>query len=56
MGDVRKLWEADKAKWEEVFDESGEDVVQTGKTSHRKWRSGNRLGGLMDANHAFLQK
>jgi mevalonate kinase len=54
VGDVRKLWEADQAKWERVFDEIGEianearKVIETGK-----WDS---LGGLMGQNHSLLQK
>ncbi len=54
VGDVRKLWEADKAHWEAIFDKVGEIVqaarkaIETGKT--------DRLGPLMDANHALLQR
>ncbi len=54
VGDVRKLWEADKTKWEKVFDEVGKiansarDAIEKGKTKE--------LGGLMDANHALLQE
>ena len=54
VGDVRKLWEADKRKWEKVFDEIGEIV----KAAKEKIETGDwtALGPLMDANHALLQK
>jgi len=54
VGDVRKLWEADKTKWEAMFDEVGgivqaaREAIETGKTKE--------LGPLMDANHALLQE
>jgi mevalonate kinase len=54
VGDVRKLWEADKAKWESVFDRVGEiaklarDFIERGMTKE--------LGGLMNDNHALLQE
>lgn len=54
VGDVRKLWEADKALWEAVFEQVGEIVraaknaIETGAT--------DSLGPLMDANHALLQQ
>jgi mevalonate kinase len=54
VADVRKLWEADKAKWEDVFDKVGEiaksakERIETGD-----WRL---LGGLMNQNHALLQE
>jgi mevalonate kinase len=53
VGDVRKLWEADNTRWEQVFDKVGEiaqqarAAIETGETS--------ALGPLMDANHALLQ-
>jgi mevalonate kinase len=53
VGDVRKLWEADKPQWEKVFDQVGEiarqarAAIEMGNTS--------ALGPLMDANHALLQ-
>lgn len=54
VGDVRKLWEADKAKWEEVFDEVGEVVKQAKQAIESgKWEN---LGELMGKNHALLQK
>jgi mevalonate kinase len=54
VSDVRKLWEADKAKWEMVFDEIG-GIVRKAKASieNGEWRA---LGALMDANHALLQR
>ncbi len=54
VGDVRKLWEADKPRWEALFDRVGEIVraaknaIETGAT--------DSLGALMDANHALLQE
>jgi mevalonate kinase len=54
VGDVRKLWEADRAKWEGVFDQVGEvvkearEVIERGKTKE--------LGKLMNQNHALLQE
>lgn len=54
VGDVRKLWESNKSKWEKVFDEIGE-IVRNAKENieNGEWKS---LGALMDANHAFLQR
>ena len=54
VGDVRKLWEADKPKWEKVFDEIG-GIAQNAKEriENGEWRS---LGTLMDANHFLLQQ
>lgn len=54
VADVRKLWQADKSRWEAVFDQVAEIVqkarkaIESGKTA--------RLGPLMDANHALLQE
>jgi mevalonate kinase len=54
VGDVRKLWEADKSRWEAVFDEAGGIVRDAGKAIESgKWLE---LGPLMDANHALLQE
>ena len=53
VGDVRKLWQAEPARWEKVFDRIGEivhfarEVIETGDTA--------ALGPLMDENHALLQ-
>lgn len=54
VADVRKLWEADKMKWEGVFDEVG-DVAKAAKERIETgdWRL---LGGLMNQNHKLLQK
>jgi mevalonate kinase len=48
------LWEADKPRWERVFDEIGE-IARKGKEriENGEWQS---LGALMDANHALLQR
>lgn len=54
VGDVRKLWEADKTKWEGLFDKVGELVkearnsIESGKTKE--------LGMLMNQNHKVLQE
>lgn len=54
VGDVRKLWESDKTRWEAIFDRVGaiaqkaRAAIQTGDVS--------ALGPLMDANHALLQE
>ena len=54
VGDVRKLWEADKAKWEALFDKVGEisnkarNAIENGKI--------DELGELMNQNHSLLQK
>ncbi len=54
VGDVHKLWEADKIKWESVFDKVGE-IAESART---KIESGSwqELGELMDQNHALLQE
>jgi mevalonate kinase len=54
VGDVRKLWEVDKIKWEEVFDKVGEIA----KMARTKIEGGKLedLGELMDQNHALLQE
>lgn len=54
VGDVRKLWEADRAKWERVFDRIGEIVKEAReKIESGKWKE---LGGLMNDNHVLLQQ
>jgi mevalonate kinase len=54
VGDVRKLWEADKAKWEGVFDEVGLIVHEARENIESgMW---HELGDLMNRNHAILQK
>jgi mevalonate kinase len=54
VGDVRKLWEADKARWEPVFD-------QVGGIAHKARaciESGGieQIGELMNRNHTLLQE
>jgi mevalonate kinase len=54
VGDVRRLWMSDRTHWETVFDKIGEislaarRLIEAGKPE--------RLGPLMDENHALLQK
>jgi mevalonate kinase len=54
VGDVRKLWETDKSRWDTVFDKVGGIVrdarkaIESGETKS--------LGRLMDLNHALLQE
>ena len=53
VGDVRKLWEANKKRWEKNFDKvekitkQATIAIETGKP--------DKLGALMDQNHALLQ-
>lgn len=62
VGDVRKLWEADREKWEGVFDEVGEIAKQArknmegGKSAPSAVEGWKELGGLMNDNHALLQE
>lgn len=53
VADVRKLWETDQAKWENVFDQMGEIA----RNAKRRIETGDweSLGGFMDENHALLQ-
>lgn len=54
VGDVRRLWEADKPHWEKVFDAMGDLACRARQLIERgDWKA---LGPLMDANHALLQK
>ena len=54
VGEVRKLWEADKTKWENVFDRVGKIVEEARKNIESgKWEL---LGELMDQNHILLQE
>ncbi len=54
VGDVRKLWEANKPLWEVIFDQVGEiaraarEAIESGDT--------DQLGELMNENHALLQE
>ena len=54
VGDVHRLWEADRIKWEGVFDKAGEIARQ----ARGKIEGGELvdLGRLMDQNHALLQE
>jgi mevalonate kinase len=54
VGDVRKLWEADKVRWERVFDEVGE-VVKQARNAIENGNKKEDLGQLMNRNHALLQ-
>jgi len=54
VGDVRKLWEADKQRWESVFDQVGKMVGQARKViENGSWEM---LGELMNKNHSLLQE
>ncbi len=54
VADVRKLWEADNARWEGVFDNVGEIANEArAKIENGDWM---KLGGLMNRNHALLQE
>lgn len=54
VGDVRKLWEADRPKWDAIFDEVGliadhaRETIERGKLEE--------LGRLMNQNHSLLQE
>jgi len=54
VGDVRKLWGADKTKWEKIFDKVGEIA----KSAKQKIENGewDRLGELMNQHHTLLQE
>ncbi len=54
VADVRKLWEADKAKMECVFDQVGETVNEARASIERGEMK--QLGELMNQNHALLQE
>jgi mevalonate kinase len=63
VGDVRKLWEGDQAKWNSVFDKVGDIVakargeIESGKPARsgtvEEWKS---LGAWMNENHRLLQE
>jgi mevalonate kinase len=53
VGDVRRLWESDKPKWEHVFDEVGK-IARTARESIQAGRT-QELGKLMNQNHRLLQ-
>lgn len=54
VGDVRKLWEVNKKRWEKVFTQVGEIAQQARKTIETGKL--DTLGALMDENHALLQE
>jgi mevalonate kinase len=54
VGDVRKLWEADRPRWEKIFDQVG-GIAQTAREMIKKGDT-RQLGLLMDKNHALLQE
>jgi len=54
VGDVRKLWEADQAKWDNVFDEVA-DISFAARHVIREGRI-KMLGALMDENHMYLRE
>ena len=62
VGAVRKLWEADKAQWERVFDQVGEianetrNAIERGKPALSEVEVMKELGALMNQNHALLQE
>jgi mevalonate kinase len=62
VADVRKLWEADRAKWEGVFDAVGKIAdearmrIETGEPALSKVEGWRLLGGLMNQNHERLQE
>ncbi len=62
VGDVRKLWEADKEKWEGVFDQVGEiarqarEAIERGKPALSEAEVMIELGEFMNQNHALLQE
>ena len=54
VGDVRRRWEADKPRWERVFDEIGKIAgAAKERIENGDWMA---LGPLMDQNHALLQE
>lgn len=54
VGDVRKLWEADPAKWENVFDEVADISFAARHVIREGWIK--MLGALMDENHMYLRE
>ncbi len=54
VGDVRKLWEADQPKWENIFAEVGDISFAARRVIEEGWIK--MLGALMDENHALLQQ
>jgi mevalonate kinase len=54
VGDVRRLWQAEPARWEKVFDGIGEIVRKARKDIEIGYVA--PLGPLMIENHALLQE
>lgn len=54
VADVRKLWEANKSKWESVFDQVGMIAKEARKAIEEGHT--NELGELMNQNHSLLQE
>jgi mevalonate kinase len=54
VGDVRKLWQTDQAKWDNVFDEVADIAFAARHVIREGWIK--MLGALMDENHAYLQQ
>jgi len=54
VGDVRKLWEAGRDKWESMFDQIAEVSFVARRIIENGWV--DMLGELMDENHAILQE
>jgi mevalonate kinase len=54
VGDVRNLWEADKPKWEDIFDEVG-FIARKARSAIERGEIVS-LGELMNQNHALLQE
>jgi mevalonate kinase len=54
VGDVRKLWETDKERWEKIFDQIGEIARKARqRIENGEWEA---LGELMNRNHEYLQE
>lgn len=54
VADVRKLWEADRARWDRVFDRIGEIAAEARAAIEAG--SIDALGPLMDENHFWLRE
>ena len=54
VGDVRKLWKADKEKWEAMFDQIAEISFAARHVIEEGWT--DMIGELMNENHSVLQE
>jgi len=54
VSDVRKLWEADQAKWDNVFDKVADISFAARHVIREGWIK--MLGALMDENHMYLRE